>query len=641
MKLHANIHPDDSSRILFTNWPYSYKDLLTSIPGASYSTKTGHYSMPLTWEGCLYLDEVFGDNLVLGDELTEWAQQMSGIIWDVKQLRMATDVPVETDTDLQLYPHQRADVRFLYKTRQALICSGLGSGKTFSGVAGLRHTAEKDGADTVLPILVACPNSVKEDWKRTFEKLWPELKVEIIKGTPANKNKVFQYFKGGEEACPFHNLDDGRKRLARVKVCTCPKDVLIINWEAIRSYSKIAPYGTHALVRCTGHGGVDQKVTSRKCQAHTKELNEIQFNSVIGDEIHRIKSGSALQTRAFKAASDGAVNRIGLTGTPIADTPDDLWSILNWLKPEAYPSRTKYVDLLCQTTFSAFGSLEVIGVRKDREGLFYRLIDPVLRRMPNEIILPNLPPIVRQKRFYELSPKQQRVYDDMASQMVAQLDDGLLKAETPLVRMTRLLEFSLAYAELEYDDVTDPETGETYRKARTVLTEPSSILDAFMDDLPDYAGEPIVVFSMSKKLLNLLGARLDKAKIKYGRLTGDETQEMRQVTQDAFQAGKLPIVLCTPAAAGTGTNLNRSRIAIYLGRPWSSVENLQSEGRVRRIGSEQFDNITYIDYYAKGTVQEAVANALERKEEMLQVVLRDSETFKKIVTDPGSIADLV
>ena len=633
MKIVVDIHPEIPDTILFKEWPYSYKDLIVSIPGTHYITKRREFVMPLTWEGCLYLDGTFdlGNTLVMGEALMAWVTSKSAEVFLLKSERIATDHPVETPEDSKLYPHQRADVRYLAHARRAILANGLGSGKTFSAVAALKYMYTQNSED-VLPVLVVSPNGVKQDWKRTFNALWPELKVEVLSGTANARKKVFQYFDGDEnEPCPFHNLDDGRKRRAVVKVCTCKKDVLIINYESLRVHSRIQGYGNIALTKCEKHGGVDPKITPAKCQMHEKELNNIQFGAVVGDELHRIKSASALQTRAFKAATADADIRIGLTGTPIAGTPDDLWSLLNWLNPDAYPSKVKYIDMLMDVSYNAWGALNVVGVKENKKGLFYRLIDPILRRMPNEIILPNLPPVIYQKREYEMSPKQAKAYNQMRDQMVAQLDDGLLKTDSKLVQMTRLLEFALAYAELEFEVRIDPETGEPRQHAKTVLTDPSGVLDAFIDDLPDYAGEPVVVFSSSKKLLNLLSKRFDKLGVRYGRLTGDEGENERQDTQDKFQEGKMPFILCTPGVGSTGVNLNRARIAVYLGRPWSNIENEQSEGRVRRIGSEMFDSILYVDYVCKGTVQEAVFESLTNKNVNLQEILRDEETFRKVV----------
>src|SRR5213595_1590854 len=133
---------------------------------------------------------------------------------------------------------------------------------------------------------------------------------------------------------------------------------------------------------------MDKNVKVTSCEAHSKELNKIEFKSVIGDEIHRIKDPASKVSRAFKAATGDAPIRIGLSGTPLASTPDDLYSPLNWLFPEAYPSKTKFIDRFCITADSGWGSGKiVIGIRPEMEQEFFSGIDPFTRRMSKEVIL--------------------------------------------------------------------------------------------------------------------------------------------------------------------------------------------------------------------------------------------------------------
>ena len=87
---------------------------------------------------------------------------------------------------------------------------------------------------------------------------------------------------------------------------------------------------------------------------------------------------------------------------------------------------------------------------------------------------------------------------------------------------------------------------------------------------------------------------------------------------------------CTTGAGGTGLNLQNARTAVYLYRPYSAIESLQSEGRIRRIGSEKFDHVQYIDYVVRGSVQESVLNILNGKEETLETILRDKELLKRL-----------
>lgn len=605
MSVFCEISTTDPTKINI-NGPYRFKDLIKGLPGSKYNKE--QWTVPLSWQTCLALRGTFRDELILGENLTEWAKVY-------RETRIEPALALRNATEVEggfpgLYPYQRAGVEFLSTAHRALLCDGLGSGKTFTSFATIRHLFEQKQED-VFPLLVVCPNSTKISWKRAIEVIWPGLKVTVIAGSAAARKKQFKD----------------------------PSHVYIINWEGLKGHSRIAPYGSHAIKKCVECGGKDPKIKPASCQAHLKELNQIEFKAVIADEAHRMKSASAVQTRALKAATGDAEYRFALTGTPIANAPDDLWSILNWLYPEAYPSKTKYIDRFLSVAYNNWGAATVVGVRPEMETEFFAGLDPIMRRMPKEVVLPFLPPVVYERRDVEMSPKQKKAYEQMRDQMIADIDGELLISLSPLTRMTRLLQFASSYAEVENITVVNKETGEEEIKQKVTLTDPSATLDAFMDDIEGFGDESVVVFAPSIQLLDLLGARLDKAKIPYGRITGDEDSYERQRNMDNFQDGKVQFILCTTGAGGTGITLTRSRISAYLGRPWSGIESEQSEGRTHRIGSEIHDKVIYRDYVTTGTVQQVVFQALTEKNHQLQTILRDADLMKKVMQNNEIIDD--
>ena len=204
-----------------------------------------------------------------------------------------------------------------------------------------------------------------------------------------------------------------------------------------------------------------------------------------------------------------------------------------------------------------------------------------------------------------MSAKQKKAYEQMRDKMIARLDDGVIFTKSPLTQMGRMLQFASAYGTVEEYEVMDPDSpipGVMKTEQRLVLSDPSCKIDAFMDDLPDYGDESLVVFASSKQLINLLSARLEKANIAHGLITGDQDSQERQAYMDAFQEGRLPIILSTIQAGGTGITLTRARIMIFLQRSWSMIDNLQAEARAHRIGSEVHDNVQIIDYVTKDSV---------------------------------------
>jgi SNF2 family DNA or RNA helicase len=218
----------------------------------------------------------------------------------------------------------------------------------------------------------------------------------------------------------------------------------------------------------------------------------------------------------------------------------------------------------------------------------------------------------------------------MAEQMIAEVADGeVVFTTSPLTKATRMLQFASSYAEVEYRDIYDPKQGMVVNKQYVRLADPSCTLDAFMDDLPDYGDESLVIFAVSSQLINMLSARLDKLKIPHGLITGDQDAKEREAHMENFQAGRTKLILCTIAAGGTGITLTKGSTAVFLQRSWSMIENLQAEARVHRIGSEQYESIRIVDYVTSGTTQEVVIKAVAEKSDQLEKILRDKALLEK------------
>ena len=594
----AEIDPLNARRVLISGTSALHKDLMETIPGCRWSHKENSWHMPLSWAGCLAIRSTFGTDLTIGDNLSKWAtDELNNRIWPCLELRTALDAEGAD----HLYGFQRAGVAFMATAKRALLADEMGTGKTRQALMSLQQLYMK--GTNPFPTLIVAPNSTKISWKREAETVWPGLEVIVVKGSAAQRRKQLE----------------------------TPAHVYIMNWESVRGHSRLAPYGSVSLTRCVECGGEDPRVTVARCEVHIRELNQLKFNSVICDEAHRMKDPKAKQTRAVWAATGDAEIRFALTGTPIASTPDDLWTILHWINPDEWPSRSRYVERMLDVSYNAFGAPSVIGVKATRQQEFFGALDPRMRRMPKAVVLSHLPPVLFERRDVEMTPKQKKAYNQMVDQMVAELnDEQVLVTTSPLVRVTRLLQFASSYAELEKVWNEKKEEWEDHVN----LIEPSCKIDAFMNDLPDFGDDQIVVFAVSRQLIEMLSAKLTKNKISHGLITGAQNADERQAYMDEFQAGKLKIMLCTIAAGGTGITLTAGRIAVFLQRSWSMIDNNQAEARIHRIGSEIHDSVTIVDYITEGTIEEVVIQAVQQKTDRLEEILRDRDLLKKVIENP-------
>jgi SNF2 family DNA or RNA helicase len=593
----VNVELDESGNNVVIHTEWRLKELCKSIPGSKWDPKEQQWRVPTSWATCLALRSTFRDDLVIGPRLTEWAgQELTNRVTPANNLRELENLEDGYNDDL--FPHQRAGVRFLAIARRALLADEPGLGKTAQAIRALKLLQEQ--GNDVFPALIVCPNTLKKNWKREFERWWPGVDVEVIKGSATQRRKIFE-----EEA-----------------------DVYVINWESLRSHSKLSGYGSIALAKCRECGGHDEKVSENRCEVHKRELNTIDFKSVIADEIHRSKEPKSKQTRALWAATGDADIRFALTGTPIANNVLDMWSILHWLSPDEWPSKTRWIDRMINTMLNAFGGMMVLGVKPHMEQEFYAAINPRMRRMLKKKVLPWLPDMLFERKDVEMSTKQKKAYEQMRDLMIAELEDGeSVTAPSPLTQTIRLLQFASSFAEMSVDETTG--------ESKVTLIGPSCKVDAVMDDIEngDFGDDSVAVCAVSRQLIDLLSAEMTKAKIPHGLITGAQTEDERQQAVDDFQSGKIKWILFTAQAGGVGITLTAARRLIMLQRPWSLVDHKQALDRVHRIGSEIHDSIMITDYVTEGTIEERVIQVLETKADNFEQIVRDKAQLLSLLKD--------
>ena len=420
----VSVDIDAKGEHILINAEWRYKELCKSLPGASWSVSEQVWRVPLSWTTCLALRSTFRSELVIESNLAAWAAN------EVETRINPANVLRELETyegDSVLFPHQRAGVAFLATAKRALLADEPGLGKTAQAIRALKLLNERE--EPVFPILIVCPNTLKKNWAREFNMWWPDVKTQVIKGSALQRKRQFEE----------------------------PAEVFIINWESLRSHSRLAPYGSVSLTRCKACGGQDEKISETRCEVHKRELNNIDFKAVVADECHRVKDPKSKQNRALLSASGNAEIRFALTGTPISNNVVDMWPILHWISTKDWPSKTKWIERMVDIMLNAFGGMMVLGVKPHMTDEFYKSINPYMRRMLKKVVLPHLPPVMHERRDVEMSTKQKKAYEQMRDKMIAELESGdILSAPGILTQTIRLLQFASSYATMQVNE----ETGE-------------------------------------------------------------------------------------------------------------------------------------------------------------------------------------
>jgi len=574
----------DGEILVQTHWNES--ELIGQVPGIRWHEERRVWRCPVNWTACIQLRGIFGDRLTVGASLAAWSQREH--IERISPSLNLRDLTEHRELhrahfDSRLFPFQRVGVEWMMISKSALLADEMGGGKTIQTLTVLETLGEQG-----FPALVICPNSVKFNWEREAAEWCPTAQPYVVYGSATERRRILE------------------------KAAGDPFALVIVNLEATRILSRLAGFGSQALRRCTSCGGKDPKIKVASCEAHTKELNRIPWRTVVCDEAHHIKDPNAKQTRAVWALGqqNTVARRYALTGTPIANNPSDLWAIMHFVDHIEYPVKSKFIGRYCLAAYGTYGGLEIKGLHPDTKAEFYKFFDPRFRRMPKALVLPQLPPKQQSTRYVELAPKQMKAYKVFEEEMaVFQPDGSLLVAPNDLEARLRLLQLSSAALE---------ETSEGWR-----MHDPSPKVDEVLDIIEEMGGRPLAVAAYHKQLINLLAARMDKEKITYGLVTGDQKDFERELAIRDFQAGKLQVIAFTMATGGTGITLTAANTIVRMQRSWSMIDNKQTEDRVHRIGSEVHESVHVIDIVTRDTVEEPQLITLLEKSARLEEIARD------------------
>ncbi len=531
-----------------------YGPLMRQIPGARYVRGDDGWRMPATRASSAALGGIFGrGRLEISDGALAKLQQLAqtgATLQGIKDGSGTLNVH-----DERLFDHQDTAVDFLTLAGSALLADEMGLGKT---VESLVAVDEIDG----FPLLIVCTNSMKYKWKEECGVWLDDRKVIVVEGSAAKRRKLLD-----EQA-----------------------DVYVINYESLRLHSQLAAFGS--LVK----------------EGAPAELNR-PWGTVIADEVHKAKSPKAKQTRALWRIAETAKHRFGLTGTPIVNDPDDLWSVMHFVCAEEWPARARFRDRYCVTNIGWHGGLENIGLNPTTEREMRKFLDPRYLRRTKEVVgLKDHPVDIRR---IPLSTKQERSYNQMRKHMMTEIDGQMLIASEPIVVSGRLRQMASATPVLD-------DEGNVVE-----LAMPSNKVTALLDILEEHQGQ-MVVYAESRKLIELAAREVEAAGFTVGMVTGGQSPEMRALTIERFQAKDIDVVLGTTGAGAEGITLTAAACMVFLQESYSNVANKQSKARINRIG-QAVTELQYIVLISDGTIDEAVHAVCHEKEGKLQQLVRDPQ----------------
>lgn len=461
--------------------------------------------------------------------------------------------PIPSEIKAVLRSYQTEGVHWLECLRHmhlnGILADDMGLGKTLQAIIALtQHQLKHPGSKSI----VICPTSLVYNWKEEFTKFNPKLRVLPVDGTPVQRKKL------------QNNIKDF--------------DVIIT------SYSLL--------------------------QKDIEFYKDIPFSYAFLDEAQHIKNRGTRNAKSVKMIQ--AAHRVILTGTPIENSLDELWSLFDFLMPGLLSSYDRFVEKYIR---SAHQDRE-----KSMTTLRKKVFPFILRRMKKDV-LHDLPPVSHILYHCHLSDVQRELYQSYAASAREELSQ-LVKKEGfdriqihVLATLTRLKQICCHPA--------------IFAKEKAEVGD-SAKYDMLMELLQTLiAGKHrTVIFSQYTRMLNILRNDLEQLRIPFEYLDGTSKNRVG-VVKKFNEDENIPVFLVSLKAGGSGLNLVGADTVIHYDMWWNPAVENQATDRVHRIGQKQ--SVSAYKLVTLNTVEEKILELQNRKRELVQqVVTCDEEAISKL-----------
>lgn len=423
-------------------------------------------------------------------------------------------------------------------------------------------------------------------------------------------------------ALHLHRQSD--KESAGPTLVVCPAS-LMGNWQ--REIEKFAP-GTpvrrfHGASRSLERlaDGEFVLTTYGTMRLDAGRLAGTSWGLVVADEAQHVKNPYSATARQLRTIGTRA--RVALTGTPVENNLSELWAILDWTTPGLLGKlggfRTRYAQ-------AVEGGKDPAAAER-----LSRLVAPFLlrRRKSDPGIAPELPPKTETDRTVSLTREQTGLYEAVVRETLAEIStaDGFSRRGLVVKLLTALKQICNHPAQ--------------YLREEEPLVEGRSGKVELLDELLDTIlaeGAGVLVFTQYVRMARLIERHLAARGVPTLLLHGGTPVARRQEMVDRFQGGEVPVFLLSLKAAGTGLNLTRAGHVVHFDRWWNPAVEAQATDRAYRIGQTQPVQVHRL--IAEGTIEDRIADMLDRKRELADAVLGAGEAALTGMTD-AELADLV
>lgn len=473
----------------------------------------------------------------------------------IKELKDPEHLTFDTPKGLQatLRPYQETGFKWLsmldYYGLGGVLADDMGLGKTIQSITFILSKIENVGGK----YLIVSPSSVVYNWEKEFEQFAPAVNTLVISGTVDEREKQLKSALNSDEI-----------------------DVLITSYPLIQR--DITYYEKH------------------------------KFETIFLDESQNVKNDTTKTTRAVRRLV--ANNIFALSGTPIENNLNELWSLFSIILPGLFQSKTSFNNMA--------------------ESQIARKIEMFVLRRMKEDVLEDLPPKTETIEYIELSEEQKQLYQTQLS-LIRNDVESLIEQDTfeqnrmkVLAGMTRLRQICC-----------DP------RLIDSAYDGGSSKLDRLIEYLKEALenNKRVVLFSQFTSMLAIIRDILDDFGVSYHYLDGSTPKKDRLELTTRFNEGEKDLFLISLRAGGTGLNLTGGDTVILYDSWWNPAVEDQAADRVHRFGQKK--SVQVIRMIMKGTIEEGINELQEQKRELIDTVIRTDDEKRVRSLTKEDILDLL
>lgn len=424
-----------------------------------------------------------------------------------------------------------------------------------------------------------------------------------------NGREYYAYFMDPGLGKTLCIIDECQRLPVETIVVICPKSIISVWAKEIEKFAPSNGIGVWKGDCRPGKGkywtviNIDAvnrtKTSTGEGFAMVKQLlTGFKNTMLVIDESTIIKNSDSKRTKAVMELGLLAKYRRILTGTPVANTPMDIYAQMRFLSKDIFPySKNFYAFRAKYAVMGGFQLRQIVGY-KCQEQLAMIMAQHSFRASKAECL--DLPPRTTQIRDVELSPATWRAYRALVDELAIEFAGTQMSIDMAITKISKLRQLTGGWMK---DD-----TGKAHPVGHEKLTELKHLLD-------ECVGQKVIIWAEFTSEILALQSIHPLAKVYHGGMNS----KARDEAIEAFERGQCPIIVIQNATGSMGLTLNAATVSIFYSNPIYPLHKQQARERNHRIG--QIKSVTEYELIVKGSIDQTIYNSIINKKSLADALL--------------------